>query len=118
MNLRSYDVPVSESPNIKLAGHHPAENLVYGGVAVDALAGPGWFDEAAATGNPAYAVLGLYVCLIDLPLSAVGDTLSLPITISAALDRDARKQSVEKSPTSGKADSPGLGDPYRKKATE
>jgi uncharacterized protein YceK len=35
-------------------------------------------DAAAGKGDPSKAVLGAYMLFIDLPLSFIGDTLSLP----------------------------------------
>jgi uncharacterized protein YceK len=47
----------------------------YGGVAVDAQAAAGFLR----TPEPASAALGLYFLCVDLPLSLVGDTLTLPL---------------------------------------
>jgi len=65
----------------------PSPKKIYGGVAVDAYAGAGWFQEE--TLDPPKALLGAYVWGVDLPLSAVADTLTLPVTIRAAIQRDA-----------------------------
>jgi uncharacterized protein YceK len=64
-----------------------APKKIYGGVAFDAHAGAGLLQEA--TLDPPKGLLGAYVWGVDLPLSAVGDTLTLPVTIRAALQRDA-----------------------------
>ena len=63
----------------------PAAKEIYGGVYIDALAGKGWFEEA--TLDPPKALLGHYVWTVDLPLSAIGDTLTLPFTIPAEVER-------------------------------
>jgi uncharacterized protein YceK len=74
----------------------PAPNQVYGGVGIDARVGASWlaapfveeygvevgacerlFDTTCKMG------IGAFVLGFDLPLSAVGDTLSLPITVPA-----------------------------------
>jgi uncharacterized protein YceK len=76
----------------------PAPNEVYGGVGLDARVGASWlaapfvqeygvevgacerlFDATCKMG------IGSYVLGVDLPLSVVGDTLSLPITLPATL---------------------------------
>ncbi len=54
-------------------------NRVYGGVRIDAERGCDLFDL-----DPLVAT---YVWAVDLPLSAVADTITLPITIKSALDR-------------------------------
>jgi uncharacterized protein YceK len=54
-------------------------NRVYGGVRLDA--DRGW-DALSDGSNPA---LGMYLWFVDLPLSALGDTVTLPITLRAAM---------------------------------
>jgi uncharacterized protein YceK len=82
-----------EAPTLR-----PAPNEIYGGVAIDARVGAGWlaapfvekygaevgacerlFDTTCKTG------IGLFVLGVDMPLSAVADTLSLPITVPATV---------------------------------
>jgi uncharacterized protein YceK len=87
LNLSSFDVP-ERGQGIFRPGHHLAPKVVYGGVQTDAVAGKGWFEEAKLDGSR--AAVGLYVWLIDLPLSAVADTVTLPITIPAAVARGMR----------------------------
>lgn len=94
LNLRATNVPAPPPGEISIwaEGHHPPPKLVYGGVRVDASAGPGWFVEAS--GTPPLALVGAYTCLIDLPVCVVTDTLTLPITIPAAIER----RKVERGP--------------------
>jgi len=73
-------MPPQPETSIWQEGPVTAPRKIYGGVARDGRAGRGWFEE----GKP---LLGLYVWGVDLPLSAVGDTLTLPFTIRAAIDR-------------------------------
>ena len=78
MNLRTadsgYRLPESHVPR-----------TVYGGVKLDAAAGRRSFDAAAE--RPGQAVVGAVVWGVDLPISAVADTLTLPLTIPAAIGR-------------------------------
>ncbi|MCY2968507.1 MAG: YceK/YidQ family lipoprotein [Planctomycetota bacterium] len=59
--------------------------MPYGGVLLDGAFGGAMVYEQ----DQRFWLLlpGLYILLIDLPLSAVGDTLTLPITLPAAIDR-------------------------------
>ncbi|HEY3740522.1 MAG TPA: YceK/YidQ family lipoprotein [Bryobacteraceae bacterium] len=54
-------------------------NKVYGGVRIDAEQGCNKFDFAPFD--------AMYLLAIDLPLSAVADTITLPWTISAEVNR-------------------------------
>lgn len=54
---------------------------IYGGVRIDAE--QGW-DHIADGFDP---FIGAYQLAVDLPISAVTDTLTLPITIPATIDR-------------------------------
>jgi len=87
MNLREMTVPEPRDGEISVfePGRHAAPKLVYGGVKLDAVAGRGWFEEAAH--DPPKALLGLYVWGVDLPLCAIADTLTLPQTLSADFER-------------------------------
>ena len=58
---------------------------VYGGVRYDAAMGSLWLLGGFL--EPALAPLGLYVLAVDMPLSFIGDTLTLPWTVGAAVDR-------------------------------
>ena len=70
LNLVSYE----DTPSIHSRGQVTAPNEIYGGVAIDAASGSEWINQ----GNP---LLGLYVWGVDLPLTIVGDTLTLPLTM-------------------------------------
>ena len=79
-NVVNFETAPQSLPSIKAEGKNTAPREIYGGVRLDAGAGLGWFEE----GRPFF---GLYTWGVDLPLSAVGDTLTLPFTIRAAFDR-------------------------------
>jgi uncharacterized protein YceK len=90
LNLRT-------EPSMKLASHTPE---VYGGVKFDAEAMSVFMRQSAlhdcdTQGRVLSLGLAAYSLLIDLPLCAVADTLTLPITLhaasvqAAALDKDA-----------------------------
>ena len=79
-------------------GRWEASKEVYGGVRTDAAFGTGMLVNEVFV-DPWAVPLGLTVLLIDLPLSAVGDTLTLPITVPAASDRYAKREdSTEPAP--------------------
>ena len=88
---------------------------IYGGVKQDALSGSDHFAEAFSSSCPTFSPVpekpslgkkvlmksfcaGCGVCMwaVDLPISAVADTLTLPVTVPAALakkpDRSPRKR--------------------------
>jgi uncharacterized protein YceK len=83
MNLRSMEtaraLPDSTVPRA----------AVYGGVKLDAAAGRRSFD--AAPNRPAQALVGAYVWGIDLPISVVADTLTLPVTVPASIRREVNE---------------------------
>jgi uncharacterized protein YceK len=62
---------------------------IYGGVLRDVASGTRCLHETVAAdckdGRLDNLVAGSYWLLVDLPLSAVGDTLTLPLTIPASL---------------------------------
>jgi uncharacterized protein YceK len=65
---------------------------VYGGVALDAKAAVKAVQDVVRPGDqsPFVAALAIvYYSAVDMPLSFVGDTLTLPITLQAALQRHA-----------------------------
>jgi uncharacterized protein YceK len=63
-------------------------HLVYGGVRFDARTGPFCLLCACCGEDPLQTFpLGVYLLAVDLPLSALGDTLTLPITIHSLSDR-------------------------------
>lgn len=79
MNLRS---PTSARKRSDIATPRAS---VYGGVKLDAAAGRRSFQSSDGRLGPLFA--GGYVWGIDLPLSAVADTLTLPITVPASISR-------------------------------
>jgi uncharacterized protein YceK len=98
-NLTTSDKPAEG----REAGTPPADR-VYGGVALDARVGSSWLaapfiprreaDAGPAIGPAEKVVdavckvgIGTYVLAVDMPLSAVADTLTLPVTVPAALKR-------------------------------
>jgi uncharacterized protein YceK len=98
------------------------DSRVYGGVALDAQKlgeflsppAPDASDKSTKTSAAWRFLAGTYT-LVDLPLSLVGDTLTLPITIPTTLeDREDREPAViEKDARGGKAtDLKYLGNPY------
>ena len=98
-NLTSYDVPDVPGQSSFQPGHHPAPNEVFGGAEIDLRSARGLIEQSArglieqsAAGEPVDTIVGLYVLLIDLPLSAVADCLTLPVTIPAALLRRERER--------------------------
>jgi uncharacterized protein YceK len=64
---------------------------VYGGVVYDAAFGADMLADSFRPGSDFFGPLGLNwgwsVLTVDLPLSAVGDTLTLPWTVPASLRR-------------------------------
>jgi uncharacterized protein YceK len=88
LNVRDHYVspPPPGQSSIKQDGHIEAAKRIYGGVEMDALFGTGlvWHESQ----NELWAgPIGLYMLAIDLPLSIIGDTLTLPVTIPATLER-------------------------------
>src|SRR5260370_727692 len=67
---------------------------VYGGIQSDVELADRNFQMASEGGGEGVArgVVGAYLLLVDLPLSLVGDTLTLPVTIPAA----ARHEEAER----------------------
>ncbi len=89
------------------SGERPGSHRVFGGVRGDlesagatvgnAAGGPGSFAERAGLVALAVAVT-VPVTAIDLPLSAVGDTLTLPLTIPTASHEERQPADAEKTP--------------------
>jgi uncharacterized protein YceK len=79
--------------NIAGSGEHFWE--VYGGVKTDVDFGTYCFknsEEASPVGHKAFWLFaGVSTLIVDLPLSAVADTLTLPWTIKATLDGEERR---------------------------
>jgi uncharacterized protein YceK len=76
---------------------------VYGGVALDARVGANWLAAPfvgerlpqvsmveSAVDSTCKMGIAAYVLAVDLPLSAVADTLTLPVTVPATLKNQAR----------------------------
>jgi uncharacterized protein YceK len=81
----------------------PEAKSVYGGVGLDASVGASWLAAAFVPASQPHVTaletavdstckvgIGAYVLAVDLPLSAVADTLTLPITVPATLKKPAR----------------------------
>jgi uncharacterized protein YceK len=87
-------------------GSQVPRKRIYGGVQLDVANGTQAFEEVCtAEGHQKYQTavprgvtlaLGAYLLAIDVPLSAIGDTLTLPITVCATL---AGKDEPANSPT-------------------
>jgi uncharacterized protein YceK len=66
----------------------PPPKRVYGGVRLASQMGWDYTHYKSQDGAELFAVpYGIGIWAIDMPLSAVGDTLTLPVTIPAALER-------------------------------
>ena len=63
----------------------PGPKTVYGGVERDIEVASDWLSLSPAWQVAAIPILAYYT-LIDLPLSAVGDTITLPLTVAESLD--------------------------------
>ena len=89
--------------------HSPKK--VYGGVREDAAAVVEYGQKVGGASNPgeaaSTAALGLYFLAVDMPLSAVGDTLTLPWTIAASCRPDPEPE--KPGARSGAAAGTGLG---------
>lgn len=86
-NVRSHYEPGNE---IVLSGWTTPDREIYGGVEHDARLGAGLIVHE--TFNDWWAApVGLYLLGIDLPLCLLGDTLTLPITVPASIDRAVRE---------------------------
>lgn len=80
LNVVNYEVPSRPKTSIKAAGKVEAPRKIYGGVALDGEIGKSWIEDGMIL-----PTVGFW--LVDVPLSAVGDMLTLPLTIRAAIDR-------------------------------
>ena len=76
----------SEGNEILAKGWSEPPKEVYGGVAMDARFGAGLIVRESLDHLWAGPV-GLVTLAVDLPLSLVGDTLTLPITVPAGIER-------------------------------
>jgi uncharacterized protein YceK len=86
-------------------GPAPVPRTAYGGVATDAEVGTKWLAAPFVTERlPQVSAvewgvesvckvgIGAYVLAVDLPLSALADTLTLPVTVPATLKSQAAKE--------------------------
>lgn len=72
--------PTDESPK-------PRPKQVYGGTRLAARMGRDYLNYTSLDGAELFAVpYGLGIWAIDLPLSLVGDTLTLPVTVPAEIN--------------------------------
>jgi uncharacterized protein YceK len=85
LNLRDFENRSISRYSILKRGRVPTPKMVYGGVRMDAAVVGGYLQTSSI--DPPAILLAGYVGLIDLPLSAVADTVTLPITIPAAINR-------------------------------
>jgi uncharacterized protein YceK len=74
---------------------------VYGGVRTDAQLGKSYLKESFSGRYPGWASIygfsvGSYLLSVDLPLSAVGDTLTLPWSVVAVLTSPAETPAAAK----------------------
>jgi hypothetical protein len=69
----------------------PAPREIYGGTQLAMEIGWNYVTYSNQDGAEFSAVPGLCIWMIDVPLSVVGDTLMLPVTISASIDRSIRE---------------------------
>jgi len=76
LNLNSGSYPVCCCPNAE-------PQKVYGGVLLDADAGQKLIQRGVIYAKLPSVAFGLWTWTVDLPLSAVGDTLTLPVTLVA-----------------------------------
>ncbi|MBI1311611.1 YceK/YidQ family lipoprotein [bacterium] len=88
MNVHEFTVGPPPEQSAFKPGTYGGAKAVYGGVKFDARHGTDWLRESVE--EPPMALAGLYVWIIDLPISAIGDTITLPVTIPAAIDRAIR----------------------------
>jgi uncharacterized protein YceK len=66
---------------------------VYGGVRAD------WESARQSAADPSRPAGPLWLCIADMPLSAVGDTLTLPFTVPAALCRSLPTKKQDRAAT-------------------
>jgi uncharacterized protein YceK len=77
---------------------HGGDRAVYGGVAICVRRAENEAGQAARLDSPwcfGHAAASVFDAVIDLPLSAVGDTLTLPLTIPATL-REKREKEADR----------------------
>ena len=85
------DVPL---PGHKEDPEGPGSRQIYGGVLFDLQVGPECLLDPSDI-LPFWHLAGAYLVIVDLPLSFVADTLSLPWTISTTMNRVKDKQDTE-----------------------
>jgi uncharacterized protein YceK len=96
--VRNTEGPLPESEEFKdglegLVGP-PGGRQIYGGVTFDLVGGTqALFDTNDIL--PFWHLAGAYLVIVDLPLSFVTDTLTLPWTINATMNRLRDRQGAE-----------------------
>lgn len=85
MNVHEFKIGPPPEQSAFKPGSYGGTKAIYGGVKFDVQRGTDWLRESVD--EPPMALAGLYVWIIDLPISAIGDTVTLPVTIPAAIDR-------------------------------
>lgn len=90
------------------------ENKIYGGTRLDVVGGPYLFGKGVGLIRreehekfPPSMCIGLGMCaLVDLPFTIIADTLTLPITVRAAIDRakNAEEEEFHREPESDSQD--------------
>ncbi|MFN0196819.1 MAG: YceK/YidQ family lipoprotein [Planctomycetaceae bacterium] len=103
LNFTVWDIRNVRTQSSFEEGYHSAPQKIYGGVTTDAAWGKSILSEAVTnpdTANlPRDAWLGLHIWFVDLPLSAVADTLTLPLTIPATIKRAKNDPDAHQNPT-------------------
>lgn len=70
----------------------PGGRQIYGGACFDLV---GIESLVSISSFPAGNIIGAYLIAVDLPLSFIADTLTLPWTIKATISRDNSKHGAE-----------------------
>jgi uncharacterized protein YceK len=86
---------------------HAGGRQIYGGARSDLV---GFY--ALSPLEPVFFVAGIYTVAVDLPLSLVGDTLTLPWAIQATKQRLAESHQVPPQTTDPSAASSGSDEPH------
>lgn len=109
--VRNFEGPLPEPGRSE--GHQggligpPGGRQIYGGVTFDLVGFEMLFDPISF---PAGNLLGAYLIAVDLPLSFVTDTFTLPWTINATKNRVSSVHSAEPRPTQP---APSVADPVK-----
>jgi uncharacterized protein YceK len=91
---------------------YPSEHLrVYGGVQLDVEQSQERIakaKDAKTTNERAEACVGLFLMTVDMPFSAIADTLTLPFTIPEAIDRTRHPENYWSGPARPAPSEPDL----------